>query len=395
MRVWKARTLGLVLAALAVTFLPGCLGGRDLDEGAAEAGGPVSLLDVPEPWRVTAGRLTRKGLPQGRVAAVFNSPDMRYSAKPMAAKLRELYGIQFRSEVTKAVQENLYQLGYDVAIDGHNGSGTQAAVRSFQADRKLPVTGLVGDDTLAATRKAMKGAKLRPLSGYAPPPAPKPSRTATHKQFTGPQALASIGARYQADRDMFRRLGRQYQVPGEVACAIMWVETGYGQYFGKEKAAAMLASMSASGLDFSLVEPALADLPGDRESRAFLRETAARRGDWAFDELSALLDYAFKNGHDAAAFPGSIYGAIGWGQFMPSNVEKYGVDGNGDGQVDLFDKEDAAASVCSYLKAHGWRGERVNAMDEESRRAVIMKYNKSGVYVNTVLFVADHLAKQN
>ena len=75
---------------------------------------------------------------------------------------------------------------------------------------------------------------------------------------------------------------------------------------------------------------------------------------------------------------------------MPSNVLKYGVDGNGDGRVDLFEKADAIFSIGNYLKAHGWGG----SMGEEARRAVIMKYNKSGVYVNTVLYVADWLAAQ-
>jgi membrane-bound lytic murein transglycosylase B len=67
---------------------------------------------------------------------------------------------------------------------------------------------------------------------------------------------------------------------------------------------------------------------------------------------------------------------------------KYGADGTGDGRVDMFDKADAVFSIGHYLKSHGWK----DGMDEEARRAVIMRYNKSGVYVNTVLYVADWLA---
>lgn len=47
--------------------------------------------------------------------------------------------------------------------------------------------------------------------------------------------------------------------------------------------------------------------------------------------------------------PGSIYGAVGLCQFMPSNIAVYGADGNGDGRVDLFDTSDAIASLANYL----------------------------------------------
>ena len=52
---------------------------------------------------------------------------------------------------------------------------------------------------------------------------------------------------------------------------------------------------------------------------------------------------------------GSYAGAIGLGQFMPSNYEAYGVDFNGDGRITLQKPEDAIASVANYLKKNGWR----------------------------------------
>ena len=52
---------------------------------------------------------------------------------------------------------------------------------------------------------------------------------------------------------------------------------------------------------------------------------------------------------------GSYAGAIGLGQFMPSNYEAYGVDFNGDGRVTLQRKQDAIASVANYFKKNGWR----------------------------------------
>ena len=52
---------------------------------------------------------------------------------------------------------------------------------------------------------------------------------------------------------------------------------------------------------------------------------------------------------------GSYAGAIGLGQFMPSNYEAYGVDFNEDGRITLQRPADAIASIANYLKQNGWR----------------------------------------
>ena len=384
--------LGLCLA-LAVLLLSGCLGNKTVSTtgGEATVARPADLSKIPAVWRGPAAKLAQRGFSQAQLEATFNSPNLSYTSDPMSTKLKELYGIFYKSDLIKEIQEKLYQLGYDILIDGRGGSGTKNAISGFQRDNSLAVNGEVSEATLAAINRAMKTKTLRPLSGYQRPPAAKPSRTTTYSQFTSPAELAKIKAHYQADRAIFDRMSRQYDVPGEVAAAIMWVETRYGTFMGKHRAATMLASMAASASDFSVVEPAVADISRDRDSREFLRETAVQRGDWALNELAALMTYAFANGHDPTTIPGSIYGAIGWGQFMPSNITKFAVDGSGDGRIDLFDKTDAIFSIGNFLKGHGWKK---GPMSEDERRAVIMKYNKSGVYVNTVLYVADHLAKK-
>jgi membrane-bound lytic murein transglycosylase B len=52
---------------------------------------------------------------------------------------------------------------------------------------------------------------------------------------------------------------------------------------------------------------------------------------------------------------GSYAGAIGLGQFMPSNYEAYGVDFNKDGKISLLHPLDAIASIANYLKQNGWK----------------------------------------
>jgi membrane-bound lytic murein transglycosylase B len=374
----------ILLTALA---LSGCVvaGPRSLDPTAPEE----RLVSAPAPWGPLATSLAARGLPADKLAAFFRSPELAFNPTPMETKLRELFGIFFRSDLTKAVQEKLYQLGYEVLIDGRLGSGTKNAVKAYQADRGLPRDGLVTDELDRQLTAALKTERRRNLADYRPPPAVKPSRSTTYKQFTNPTALRDIEAFYQADKSLFDRLESVYRVPGPLAASIMWIETGYGRFFGKARAAFSLASMAAAA-DYALIAPRLADLDVDRQARTYLSETAAQRGAWARDELAALLRYAWDNGLDPASFPGSVYGAIGWGQFMPSNIAKFAVDGDGDGRIDLFNKADAAFSIGRYLRDSGWRGDMA---DEEKRRAVIMLYNRSGVYVNTVLYVAEVLSR--
>lgn len=71
-------------------------------------------------------------------------------------------------------------------------------------------------------------------------------------------------------------------------------------------------------------------------------------------------------------------------QFLPSTWEEYGMDGNGDGKADIWNKEDAIISAAHYLKAHG---------GVENIRKAVWAYNHSNSYVNKVLQRSTLLAK--
>ncbi|MEI7590300.1 MAG: lytic transglycosylase domain-containing protein, partial [Deltaproteobacteria bacterium] len=82
-----------------------------------------------------------------------------------------------------------------------------------------------------------------------------------------------------------------------------------------------------------------------------------------------------------------IYGAIGICQFMPSNVFIYGVDVDGDGAVNLFDKQEAFHSVANYISKTGWK----KNLSRKEQATVIYQYNHSNTYVETVLTVMEKL----
>jgi len=79
----------------------------------------------------------------------------------------------------------------------------------------------------------------------------------------------------------------------------------------------------------------------------------ARRKRYFLYELESYIVYTYRHKIDPFSVKGSMTCAIGIPQFMPSNIDKYGVDFNGDG-LDLNEIPDAIASVANYLKQHGW-----------------------------------------
>jgi membrane-bound lytic murein transglycosylase B len=188
---------------------------------------------------------------------------------------------------------------------------------------------------------------------------------------------------------LLEKISSQYCVPKEILVSILLVETRLGESLGGKMAFNSLASMALC-TDLETIRPHLPKKLIHGENDGFAREACRQRADWAYSELKALILYAYNSGFDPLGLPGSIYGAIGLCQFMPSNALAYGVDADHDGRIDLFGKADALYSIANYLKEHGWNCQ----MDRESKYRVVYTYNPSAVYTNTVLSVADKLQRK-
>lgn len=178
-----------------------------------------------------------------------------------------------------------------------------------------------------------------------------------------------------------------YGVPRSVITAIMLVETQLGMVTGSQVVFNILSTMAA------LEDPAVRrmfwdTLPAEgRLGRKAFEEKANRKSGWAYNELKALLRFGEAQNIDPLVIRGSYAGAMGYCQFMPSNALRLGVDGNGDTRVDLFDHTDAIASVGNYLQHHGWRP----GLTRQQQYRVILKYNYSRPYAETILEIADRL----
>lgn len=80
-----------------------------------------------------------------------------------------------------------------------------------------------------------------------------------------------------------------------------------------------------------------------------------RREKFFSDQLLSLMKTADKNKLDINNIRGSWAGAMGHFQFIPTTLAQYGVDGNGDGRVDIINSiGDAMFSAGNYLNKLGW-----------------------------------------
>ena len=176
-------------------------------------------------------------------------------------------------------------------------------------------------------------------------------------------------------------------VPANVVVALLLVETGLGSDLGKTTAFRSLAAMAATDT-VELLGSSGNSRQTTQVNAARLKATLKDKSDWAFNELTALIRYGQDTSKDVTTIPGSMYGAIGICQFMPSNIELFGVDGDGDGTVNLFSVVDAMYSAANYLEAHGWRG----AKSDEQKFDVLRSYNQDNIYATRVLSISKQLA---
>lgn len=219
-------------------------------------------------------------------------------------------------------------------------------------------------------------------------PAKKREKIPLHAPHLTPEVLARLAVFKKDYASALKAAEQEYKVPAEVVLAVLVVETKLGTFLGYGTAINVLSSMSAaSGYeDMAAFVDKYSPTP---EQKQWLVERQSQKAEWAYRQLKALLEYAWANGLDPTAMPCSIYGAIGMCQFMPSNVERLGVDGDGDGVVDLYAPADAIHSVAKFLHKAGWK----KSLSRKGRIKVIKRYNPDYFYAITVLAVAKEIGK--
>lgn len=333
-------------------------------------------------WNPLVDKLAADGFGRQWLEQLFDRPEVRFDPSIMSVKMKTLYKTKFGDTSVRKLQQRLAALGYKPGrADGKRGAKTRRAIRWFQAAHGLNVDGKFNEQLLEMVLNERKRA---PKNIRIPPSKAGPL---VYRTIMTEERLAEARKFLLANQRALLRLERHYGIPGEIAVGILTVETRLGTYLGDKSALLTLASMALCD-DFKCVAGAFKNEHVTQNKRRWLNRRTAQKAQWAYGECKALLTYAQGSNQDPLSIPGSFYGAIGIAQFMPSQALRHGVDGNGDGVVDLFVLDDALFSMGNYLMANGWRG---SMRSRRKQRRAIYNYNHSRIYVNTVMAVADYL----
>lgn len=206
---------------------------------------------------------------------------------------------------------------------GNDASGFEAWKAQFAQFAAANGVGQRGLDALAQARYSTETIRLdRAVQ--------RESRTIDEIwRIRGGDQLGRQGReRYAANRAFFDGLEAQFGVPGYYLLAIHGWETNFG------------ADLRFVSLP---IVSAITTVAYDcRRPELFVPHA-----------LGALI--LVDRGMLAPNAVGAGHGEIGHTQFLPGNVLRYGLDGNGDGRVDLNDWQDAMASTANFLAQNGWQ----------------------------------------
>lgn len=154
---------------------------------------------------------------------------------------------------------------------------------------------------------------------------------------------------------LFASIEKRYGVPAGPLLAIWGMETGFGAYLGKQHTLSAVATLAYD----------------------------CRRSAYFTEQLYAALQLIDRQDLSPTAI-GAMHGEIGQTQFLPVNVLKYGVDGDGSGHIDMItSKADALASTANFLVGHGWR-RGAGYQQGEPNYAAIQGWNAATVYQQAI-----------
>lgn len=153
---------------------------------------------------------------------------------------------------------------------------------------------------------------------------------------------------------LFAALERQYGVPAGVLIAIHGMETAFGGFMGKTNIVAAISTLTYD----------------------------CRRSDFFKPHMMAAL-MLVDRGSITAKSVGAKHGEWGHTQFLPGNALAYGVDGDGNGRVDLNNRVDALASTANYLRQMGWKPGQ-GYQKGQPNYTVLKDWNAASVYQEAI-----------
>ncbi len=167
-----------------------------------------------------------------------------------------------------------------------------------------------------------------------------------------------------ANAALFASIEKRYGVPAGPLIAIWGMETAFGSFMGNQPTLSAVATLAYD----------------------------CRRPEYFTDQLYAALQL-IDRGVLSGATRGAMHGEVGQTQFLPKSILLYGVDGDGNGVVNLNAKADALASTANFLKGHGWvRG--AGYQPGQPNFAAIQGWNAAGVYQQAIAIIGRRIDRQ-
>ena len=168
-------------------------------------------------------------------------------------------------------------------------------------------------------------------------------------------------ARKAKNPQFYASLEKQYGVPAGVLLAIHGMETAFGGFMGDTNVVSAISTLAYD----------------------------CRRSDFFTPHMIAAL-ILVDRGSISPKSIGAKHGELGHTQFLPGNALRYGVDGNGDGKIDLNNQTDALASTANFLRQKGWRP-GAGYQEGQPNFAVIREWNAATVYQQAIAIMGARI----
>lgn len=181
-------------------------------------------------------------------------------------------------------------------------------------------------------------------------------------KIRGADTIVAQGRKRIAKNPAFYgNLEQRFGVPAAVVVAIHGMETGFGRFMGDSNVISAAATLAYD----------------------------CRRSDFFVPHIMAGLKLV-DQGTVSPKSIGAKHGELGHTQFLLGNVMKYGVDGNGDGRLDMNNLADALSSTANYLRQKGWKPGKGYQEGQPNFR-VIQEWNAAGVYQKAIAIMAGRI----
>ena len=178
----------------------------------------------------------------------------------------------------------------------------------------------------------------------------------------GADTIVSQGrSRLAKNAEFYGALEQTYGVPAGVIIAIHGMETAFGGFMGDTNVISAIATLAYD----------------------------CRRSEFFTGHLIGALKLV-DQGSISQASIGAKHGELGHTQFLPGNALTYGVDGNGDGRVDLTNFADAMHSTANFLRQKGWKPGK-GYQEGEANFAVIKEWNAATVYQQAIAIMGARI----